>query len=91
MRRPKISAAFEYQFTEAIFRRIGRVYSSLHFQASARPLKTYTVQYSTNLLFWQDNFVLPPLTATSNGVVDFYVNEYTLADNPNLFFRLKSQ
>ena len=82
--------AFEYQFTEAVFRRITRVYSSLHFQASAPPLKTYTVQYSTNLSFWQDNFVLP-LTATSNGVVDFYVNEYTEAENPKLFFRLKSQ
>jgi len=83
--------AFEYQFTEAIFRRIGRVYSSLHFQASSPPLKTYTLQSSTNLLFWQDNFVLPPLTATSNGVVEFYVNEYTEAANPKLFFRLKSQ
>jgi hypothetical protein len=83
--------AFEYQFTQAVFMKIGRDYSMLHFQASTPPLKTYTVQYSTNLSFWQDNFVLPPLTATSNGVVEFYVNSYTEADNPKLFFRLKSQ
>lgn len=83
--------AFEYQFTDAIFARIARDGSMLHFQASTPPLKTYTVQYSTNLLFWHDNFVLPPLTATSNGVVDFYVNEYSLAANPKLFFRLESQ
>jgi hypothetical protein len=63
----------------------------LRFQASTPPLKTYIVQYSTNLSFWQDNFVLPPLTATSNGVVDFYLNSYTEAANPKLFFRLKSQ
>jgi hypothetical protein len=82
--------AFEYQFTDAVFMRFSRTNSQLHFEASAPPLKTHIVQSSTNLVIWQDNFV-SPVTATSNGVVDFYVNEYTLADNPKLFFRLKSQ
>jgi len=82
--------AFEYQFTQAVFMRIGRDNSMLHFQASTLPSKTYTVQYSTNLAFWQDNFV-PPLSATPNGVVDFYVNSPTEAANRKLFFRLKSQ
>ena len=78
--------AFEYQFTVPVFMRVERNSSRLHFQASAPPLESYIVQYSTNLSFWLDNFV-PPLTATSNGVVDFY----STTDDPKVFFRLKSQ
>ena len=82
--------AFEYQFTDAVFMRISRTNSQLHFEASAPPLKTYIVQSSTNFSFWEDFYIFP-FTATSNGVVGFYVSSYAEAANPKLFFRLKSQ
>lgn len=81
--------SFEFQFTAPIFMRIGRDSSTLHFQASAPPLKSYTLQYSTNFTSWCDQF--GTLTATSNGVVDFYAYPFTGVGEAKVFFRLKSQ
>ncbi len=80
--------SFEFQFTAPIFMRVGRYYSDWHFQASAPPLKSYMVQYSTNLTTWVD---WGTQTATSNGVIDVSADTYLQAAHPNLFFRLKSQ